>query len=119
MPEISPEALRQLQDHTWPGNIRELSNVIERTVILTPGGIIHKFLINEDSKDEKSISDFNSVGLDPSLQKQITNLEYSYIKRALQHYKGRIDCVVQRSGLSPRTLYRKMQLFNLNKKDFQ
>ena len=116
--DVTPDAIIQLQDHKWPGNIRELSNVIERTVILTSGDIIHKFFITEDTKDEKRTDDSNSIRLNPPLPKQIADLEYSYLRLALQHYKGRIDYVVKRSELSPRTLYRKMQLYNLNKKDF-
>jgi len=38
--QISPEAIRILQKHTWPGNIRELKNVIERLVIMSPSGTI-------------------------------------------------------------------------------
>jgi DNA-binding NtrC family response regulator len=38
---IAPEPLRALQEHTWPGNIRELRNVIERAVALCPSHVIH------------------------------------------------------------------------------
>jgi two-component system response regulator AtoC len=37
-PRLSPGALARLERHTWPGNIRELRNVIERAVVLCPGG---------------------------------------------------------------------------------
>ena len=35
-PEISPEAMTVLQAYEWPGNVRQLRNVVERTVIMTP-----------------------------------------------------------------------------------
>ena len=38
---IAPEALEALQEHSWPGNIRELRNVIERAVVLCPSHVIH------------------------------------------------------------------------------
>lgn len=38
--EISREAIRLLMRHSWPGNIRELSSVIERAVVLAEGGVI-------------------------------------------------------------------------------
>jgi two-component system response regulator AtoC len=40
-PALAPDALERLRSHTWPGNIRELKNVIERAVLLCGGGPIH------------------------------------------------------------------------------
>jgi hypothetical protein len=39
--EISPEAMRSLEEHHWPGNIRELENVLERAFLFTEGNVIH------------------------------------------------------------------------------
>jgi len=41
IPDFSPEALRALREYPWPGNLRELRNVVERAVVLAEGGIIH------------------------------------------------------------------------------
>jgi formate hydrogenlyase transcriptional activator len=38
---ISPETMSALRSHQWPGNIRELQNFIERSVILTSGNVLH------------------------------------------------------------------------------
>ena len=40
--QVTPEAIGMLQEYTWPGNIRELKNVIERVVVETPGTIIDR-----------------------------------------------------------------------------
>src|SRR5438094_79059 len=40
MTQVSDEAMRRLTDYSWPGNIRELQNVIERAVILSPGSTL-------------------------------------------------------------------------------
>jgi DNA-binding NtrC family response regulator len=47
-PGISPEAMELLIDHTWPGNIRELRNLVESMVVLSPGRVIRP----EDIPDE-------------------------------------------------------------------
>ena len=46
-PVIAPEAMRQLLEHTWPGNVRELEHVMERAVILSPGGEIRSVKLTE------------------------------------------------------------------------
>ncbi|MDG2281514.1 MAG: sigma-54 dependent transcriptional regulator [Longimicrobiales bacterium] len=47
-PGIAPDAMQLLIDHSWPGNIRELRNLVESMVVLAPGGIIRP----EDIPDE-------------------------------------------------------------------
>lgn len=47
---FSEEALRALQNYTWPGNIRELENVIERLAILTENGVVTAADVNADLK---------------------------------------------------------------------
>ncbi len=115
--EISPQAMRQLSGHHWPGNIRELSNVIERTVVMAPGKVIHKFDIPEDRQMDE-ISEPNALSLDPPLREQVGTLERNYLQLALEKYHGRIGQVSRRSGLNQRTLYRKMKFYKLDKRDF-
>ncbi len=116
--EITPQACRQLEAHTWPGNVRELFYVTERTVIMTPGKVIQNFFIDEDHgvTEHKST---DPVSLKPPLPEQIAVLERTYLKTALQRFHGRIKEVEKCSGLNPRTLYRKMRRYNLNKRDFR
>lgn len=116
--EISSEAMRQLSSHDWPGNVRELVNTIERTLIMTPGTLIQKFHIDPVPESEKPLG-YPEVSLDLPLPEQVVALERDYIDRALKTYRGRISDVVKHSGLNPRTLYRKMKLYGLDKKDYR
>jgi len=58
-------------------------------------------------------------GLDLSLREQMINLERPYLKQALKLYRGSIKDVSEKSGLSPRTIYRKMKHYGLDKHDFK
>lgn len=113
---ISRDAMQELLEYDWPGNVRELFNIIERTVIITAGSTINSFFINDKPKSESRSE--NLVKLDTPLNKQLADLEYNYIRRALEKYNGRINKVVECSGLNPRTLYRKMKSYGLDKKNF-
>ncbi|MBL0716518.1 MAG: sigma-54-dependent Fis family transcriptional regulator [Desulfosarcina sp.] len=115
--EISSQAMTQLMDYSWPGNVRELLNVIERTAIMTSGNIINEFYINEE---DKFLDNDNGFPLDMELplKEQIEAFEMEYLVLVLQKYHGRLKKVVEHSGFNPRTLYRKMKQYGLDKKDF-
>jgi DNA-binding NtrC family response regulator len=110
--------MRQLTSHCWPGNVRELVNTVERTLIMTPGTLIQKFHVDPVPESKKHLG-YPEVSLDSPLPEQVAALERDYIDRALKTYHGRISDVVAHSGLNPRTLYRKMKLYNLDKKDYR
>ena len=115
--EISNEAMQQLTDYSWPGNVRELLNVIERTAIMTSGNIINEFYINAEDKSLDNGNGF-PLNVDLPLKEQIEAFEMEYLVLVLEKYHGRLKKVVEHSGFNPRTLYRKMKLYGLDKKDF-
>ena len=116
--EITSESLKLLINHSWPGNVRELTNVIERTIIMTQGNTIHKFYLSDEHELEDNFSITTKISLDPPLKEQINLLEQRYLCLALERYHGRVKDVAERSGLNSRTLFRKMEQYKLNKKDF-
>ena len=115
---LHPEAITQLISHSWPGNVRELSNVMERTVIMTQDKIIRNVFITEIPGDEKAITTaLPSFSL--PLKDQIVELERNYLKQAMERYRGRINQVVQCSGINTRTLFRKLRRYNIDKNDYR
>lgn len=115
--EISNEAMQQLKDYSWPGNVRELLNVIERTAIMTSGNIINEFYINEEDKSLDNANGF-PLNVDLPFKEQVEAFEMEYLLLVLEKYHGRLTKVVEHSGFNPRTLYRKMKQYGLDKKDF-
>jgi len=116
---IAAEAIQQLISHFWTGNVRELSNVIERTIIMTSDNLIEKFYLDDEQNLFKQTIDFSSINLDPPLKEQVAALEESYLKKALEEYHGRLNKVEKRAGLNPRTLFRKMKLYGLDRNNFR
>jgi len=116
--DLHPDALRQLTSYDWPGNIRELSNVIERTIIMTPSTMIRHFYFMENSSPATTF-DLIAPSLDPPLKDQIEQLERNYIRLALERYHGKINEVANRSGMNSRSLYRKMRRYSLDKQTFR
>jgi two-component system response regulator PilR (NtrC family) len=87
---VAPDAMTQLEAHHWPGNIRELENVIERAMVLGSGGVIDVEALPPDLRHpaaagELSI-DFPADGLD--LEATLSRIEQRYIELALARTSG-------------------------------
>ncbi len=83
--QFSPEAMDYLAGYEWPGNIRQLENVVERCMVMTPRPLIEVTDLPPELRDEetqlKSALDFLPVKLD--LAKTLDKLEAALIRRAL------------------------------------
>jgi len=77
---ISPRAIQRLQAHSWPGNIRELANVIERAVIYAKGSVLQVIDRFEEAAEETSVS-----------IKTLEEVEREHITRALENAGWRIE----------------------------
>ena len=77
---IAPEAMQALRSFDWPGNIRELENVIERTALLTKGTVIQKIYLP------------NPVEMKPAVKQKVSVTdERESILAAIKKYNGRIS----------------------------
>ena len=117
-PLITDDAIRYLQDETWPGNIRELENLMQRAVILSNGQPITPTLLQFKPGNQSTplfLSD-NASAPTPSTQSEIKPLE-DLEKEALIHAidvtKGNIRKAADALGISRTTFYNKAKKFNL------
>lgn len=99
-----PAALERLMAHHYPGNVRELRNIIERAVLLADGEVILPEHL-PTSVGGKSCS------APPPTHAEIVPLaeaERRYLAWALAHHRGDRETLARRLGISARTLYRKL-----------
>jgi DNA-binding NtrC family response regulator len=107
--EIAQEVIALLMNYDFPGNVRELENIIERGVALSHGGTIETAHLPEDLK-ELSIRTFRrKEGKYPSLEDQ----EMSYIKWVLQEVGGNKTIAAQILGIDRVSLWRKLKKYGL------
>lgn len=97
------EALVKLKRLRWSGNVRELENTVERSVILTSSSLIRDTDISIEGNLELS----ESVGGLFSSLPSIKELEDQYISYVLEKTQGRKDDAAQILGINRKTLYRK------------
>ncbi|WP_300604749.1 sigma-54 dependent transcriptional regulator [Niabella sp.] len=108
MLHISPEAFRALESYNWPGNIRELKNSIERSVILMQGDELHVEDLPLEIQQYQSPAS-GSVENPSSL----ASMEKSHIRRILQFTKGNKAEAARILEIGIATLYRKIDEYRL------
>ncbi len=107
--EISPEVISLLMNYGFPGNVRELENIIERGVALATGNTIELAQLPEDLK-ELNIKTFRKKeGKIPSLEVQ----EMEYIKWVLVEVGGNKTLASQVLGIDRVSLWRKLKKYGL------
>lgn len=104
VPVLQKEYLEALQQYNWPGNIRELKNVIERSVILENGNELTTSTLPfnmQHAADAKS-SSF-----------ELAVVEKQHIQKVLQHTNGNKTETARLLGIGLTTLYRKIEEYHL------
>lgn len=109
---IAPGALEALQNYDWPGNIRELKNILERMVVLSSGEELTADLVPEDIKSSQTVRG-SMPPVPASENSNLSDMEKIYIQQALGAVKGNKSLAAKKLGISRRTLYRKIQEYGL------
>lgn len=110
---ISPISIGTMLNHNWPGNIRELRNVMERIYVVSPGNelIFTPVPTAEFSKDVYEMSKAKEDAQTPqydSLKEYMDSVELEYINKVLKDCNGAIGETSKRLGIHRSVLYRKL-----------
>jgi two-component system response regulator PilR (NtrC family) len=110
---VTPEALALLEQYHWPGNIRELENVIERAIVLGNGDLIglEELPLRSAPPAEARTFDIPSTGVD--LEATLADIEHRYIRRALERSGGIQSRAAELLGLTFRQFRYKLQKHGL------
>jgi len=106
----SPEALRRLHVYAWPGNVRELRNVVERAAILAED-VITDPGIPESSGAAAAASGSRSGDLAVPVGQPIAEVERQLILATLESLKGDKTEAARVLGISLKTLYRRLNVY--------
>jgi transcriptional regulator with PAS, ATPase and Fis domain len=117
---VAPDAMAQLRRYPWPGNIRELDNVLEKAVVMAKSRVLNAADLDLEvlDRDARVEGDKRSVSTELSLYDWVREQEKQYLIDKLKAYRGRIDLTAKSCGVDVRTIHRKMQIFGLDKKAF-
>ena len=106
---ITPRAMEWLKSQNWPGNIRQLRQLIERAVLIRGKRELEvdDFAAVRDatSRDEQTLPEVGAMTLD--------EIERAMIEKSLRHYDGNLSRVAEALGLSRAALYRRLEKYGI------
>jgi DNA-binding NtrC family response regulator len=108
---VTPAALEWLRLCPWPGNVRQLKNVIERTVLVTARDVLDE----DDFKRQlqHAPDTVTSAGLTSGGPMTLEQMEQSMIRRALELHGANLSRVARALGLSRAALYRRLEKYGI------
>ncbi len=113
---FSPEALQKLKMMDWAGNVRELHNIVERLVIMTPSNTIEALQIEAGAAGTKTAFD-DLLSLGGTFQDFKDRAEAAYVKKMLEEHRWNISKTAEALDIQRSHLYNKMKKFGLMRGD--
>lgn len=108
--QISPEAINYLKQLPYPGNIRELKNLVDRTILISG-----KELITDNDFEEQytSLPNASNNALTSTSVYPLDEVERQMIERAMKLYGGNLSKVATALGLTRQALYRRLEKYGI------
>lgn len=119
-PGIAPDVVEILRKHRWPGNLRELSNLMEYLVNVVPSGevidstLLPPNLLNNGTTEQSDVTEVSEahLALDDAGGTALEEMEKQMIREALSRHNSKKQ-VADELGISIATLYRKIKKYEL------
>ncbi|RYE01289.1 MAG: sigma-54-dependent Fis family transcriptional regulator [Sphingomonadales bacterium] len=119
-PEVAPDAMVALQSYEWPGNVRQLRNIVERTVILAPGDRIGRIELDLLPAEVLGKPSDTGGGMGSSaimgapLKEARESFEREYLKVQIRRFSGNISRTASFIGMERSALHRKLKLLGIS-----
>lgn len=115
-PEVAADAMVALQSYGWPGNVRQLRNVIERTIILAPGdriGRIDLDLLPAEVLGDEGGGAGAGAMMGAPLREARETFEREYLRVQIRRFSGNISRTASFIGMERSALHRKLKLLGI------
>jgi two-component system nitrogen regulation response regulator NtrX len=117
-PNFSPDAIAALQAYDWPGNVRQLRNIIERTIILAPSERIER--VDVDMLPQEIIDEGGPVAhgaanamMGAPLREARETFEREYLRVQIRRFSGNISRTATFIGMERSALHRKLKILGM------
>ena len=116
---LTAHAIAALQAHDWPGNVRQLRNIIERTLILAPGDRVERIDIDllpaevVERQGSSSMGSSSIAIMGSPLREARESFEREYLKVQIRRFSGNISRTASFIGMERSALHRKLKALGL------
>nr|WP_246561434.1 sigma-54 dependent transcriptional regulator [Geobacter grbiciae] len=116
---LSPDSLEAAVGYAWPGNIRQLRNVIEACTAMENGNyitlsVLSQFIELPEPQDEPAVE---AEGEEGAYAQALSRFEMDYIRGLLRKNHGNVEAAAREAGMNMATIYRKMKKYNLRREE--
>ena len=112
--ELAPEVWKALYNYSWPGNIRELENTIERAVVMNSDGLVStEDLPDEFSEKQEKINVDKFIPPNAPLQQTLEQVEEHLIRRSLKQCNNVQSHAAEVLGITKSLIQHKMKKYNI------
>ncbi|MBN2646069.1 MAG: sigma-54-dependent Fis family transcriptional regulator [Desulfuromonadaceae bacterium] len=121
---LTPEALALLTSYDWPGNIRQMENVIEACMTLESGEqiglpVLSQFIrVAAVAPPPASPASDLPPGDSADYSQALTDFETAYLRQLLQKTGGNVEEAARLAGMNMATVYRKLKKYQIRKEEF-
>ena len=121
--DVTPEAMSALQHYQWPGNIREMENLIQRASIIEKSSILTRTAFPQElfnlKTDRHDMPDSDWPTLADTRIRAVTEAEEQYLCSVLTATCGRINQTAKIAGVSRRQIHKLLTRYCINKNEFK
>ena len=111
---FAPEALDLLKRYPWPGNLRELENIIERAVVLATSRQIEVTLLPLHLQESVPVPMQPGESFLEAKERAVARVEREAIERFLGEARGNVSAAAKRAGITRRNLHRLIVKYGIN-----
>jgi DNA-binding NtrC family response regulator len=101
----SPPFYDALLKHRWPGNVRQLKNVVERLSALHPGGVLGPEDLDEDAPQLEAVAGLSVLPWKDAREQYLASFESSYAQAVLDRCAGNVSAAARQAGVDRKTFY--------------
>ena len=116
---FSQDALDLLRSYAWPGNLRELENIIERAVVLSSNQQVEVAHLPLYLQDASPIQVTTQEGFVQAKERVVAMFEKEAVARFLSEARGNISVAAQKAGITRRNFHRLLSKYSINTKKFK
>lgn len=112
---LTPEALEVFRNYDWPGNIRQLCNVIEAAMTIATGNYIGLPELTQVIETRST----GEAGNQADYSSALSSFETDYLTRLLRKHGSNVEEAAAEAGMNMATIYRKLKKYGINKKEIE
>lgn len=112
---VSQAAMLEALAYDWPGNIRELENVLERSFLFSAGNVITKLMVTaNDRNDEMMITNDGRMTLKQAKKAAASKVETRLLRETLGRFNGNVSAAAKFLGLTARAVHQKLYAYGID-----